>query len=233
VQEEMRVFFVGIEVKKMSVIVSEHIESLINQNKYMPGDRLPSIKEWAENLSVSVGTIREAIQILKAKGLIDVRQGEGMFVRKIELKEIAPMMNLALVQLDELKELIDFRNIIEIGSVQLAAQHRTNEDLEEIKDALEQMNTDDKAIREEADFRFHCAIAKAAHNTLLYFLFQNISPAIKNLLHRYSFDLPEQNWQDHHSIFQAIMEQDTKKAAYYMSKHLSETRQRAFPNSEE
>lgn len=78
----------GNKIKKASDTVSDYIESLINQNEYLPGDRLPTIKEWAERLNVSVGTIREATHILKTKGLIEVRQGEGIFVRKVDLKEL-------------------------------------------------------------------------------------------------------------------------------------------------
>ena len=218
-----------IKIKKASDTVSDYIESLINQNEYLPGDRLPTIKEWAERLNVSVGTIREATHILKTKGLIEVRQGEGTFVRKVDLKEIAPIMNIALVQMDDLKELMDFRNIIEIGAVQLAAQNRTLEDLQEMKRVLEEMNTEDKEKREETDFLFHCAIAKASHNSLLLFLFQSYSPAIKSLMHRYCIDLSDHNWNDHNLIFQGIEKQDTQQAIQNMEKHLTEAKQRAFP----
>jgi GntR family transcriptional regulator, transcriptional repressor for pyruvate dehydrogenase complex len=222
---------VEIEVKKASDIVSDYIESLIRKNNYLPGERLPSIKEWAERLEVSVGTIREATHILKTKGLIEVRQGEGTFVRKIELKEIAPMMNIALIQMDDLRELMDFRKILEIGTVQLAAQNRTLEDLEELKSALDEINTGDKGVKEEADFRFHSTIAMATHNSFLLFLFQSISPAIKSLMNRYSVDMADQNWNDHNLIFEGIKNQDVQQSMYLMDKHLSEGRKRAFPES--
>ena len=221
-----------IEVKKASDMVSDYIESLIKQNEFLPGDRLPSIKEWAERFEVSVGTVREATHILKTKGYIEVRQGEGTFVRKIELTEIAPMMNIALVQMDDLRELMDFRNIFEIGTVQLAAQNRTEEDLEEMKIALEEMNTEDNEKREEADFRFHCAIAKATHNSLLLFLFQSISPAIRSLMNRFRIDMSNLNWNDHNLIYEGIEKQDIQQSIYLMNKHLTEAKQRAFPEDE-
>ena len=226
-----------IEIKKASDLVSDHIESLIKQGEFHPGERLPSIKEWAEKLEVSVSTVREAAHILKTKGLIEVRQGEGTFVRKIELKEIASMMNIALIQKNDINELMEFRNIFEIGTVQLAAQNRTEEDLQELRIALEDMKTLNQEKKEQADFRFHCSIAKATQNTLLLFIFESISPAIKSLMNRHYVDISDQkwndhNWNDHYLIFKGIEEQDIQMATHHMNQHLIDAKQRSFPETE-
>lgn len=221
-----------IKTKKASELASDYIENLIRENEFQPGDKLPSIKEWSKTLKLSNGTIREAINILKTKGIIEVKQGEGTFVRKIELSEIAPMMNMALIQKNDLKELMEFRNIFEIGAVQLATQFRTNEDLREMKEALEDFQSTQQDKRQEADFRFHVAITTACHNSLVQFLYHSISPALRSLINRYGhINQTDDNVDDHAKIYESIEKQDLKQSIFYMEKHLNGVFKEAFPES--
>lgn len=136
-------------------------------------------------LGVSRTVIREALKVLAAKGLVDSRQKRGTFVRSRE--------DWSLLDTDVLRwqfdgsdrqqlldQLAEVRAIVEPAGARLAAERRTDDDLEALAAALDAMAeaAEDRHATVEADLHFHRVLLAAAHNELLARMEMVIEPAL-------------------------------------------------------
>lgn len=218
-----------LRTQKVYEQVANHIQRQIEQGVYKPGDRLPTLVEMAEMLNVGRATVREAFSALQAKGLIDIRHGEGTFVRNIDLENLQEPMNIALLKSDDLVELLEVRKILEVGAAEMAARNRTEKDLEDMRLALDRMGAYQESEPEsvDADCRFHMAVAKASGNSMLESLIQTIAPTMQSMMNRMravagpSRDLLYQ----HIMIYRAIEAKQPEKARKCMYDHLENVMQ--------
>ncbi|MFC4767730.1 FadR/GntR family transcriptional regulator [Effusibacillus consociatus] len=218
-----------LKTQKVYEQVANHIQSQIEQGVYKPGDKLPTLVEMSEMLNVGRATVREAFSALQAKGLIDIRHGEGTFVRSIGLENFQEPMNICLLKGDDLVELLEVRKILEVGAAEMAARNRTEEDLQELRAALDMMGAFQESEPEsvEADFRFHMAVAKASGNSMLVSLIQTIAPTMQSMMNRMravagpSRDLLYQ----HILIYREIEAQQPDKARQTMYDHIANVMQ--------
>ena len=74
-----------VKPKKIYEIVAEQLTEMIVSGKVKPGDRLSSVQQLAEDFNVGRSAIREALSALKTMGYIEIRQGEGTFVKKVDI----------------------------------------------------------------------------------------------------------------------------------------------------
>jgi len=124
-------------------------------------------------LGVSLTVVREALRVLAAKGLVDARQKRGTFVRPRDSWQLLDPDVIRWQFADHtdqglLDNLSEIRGIIEPAAARLAAQRRTDEDLEALQAAVQEMDAAvDPAAAVEADLRFHRALLTATHNELL------------------------------------------------------------------
>lgn len=137
-----------------------------------PGDQLPTERELAREFGVSQPSIREAVRGLEAMSLIDVRHGSGSYVTG-DPAEILWSSMQAVVQLGDvgMAEVIELRSVLAQYSVERAAQHITDADVELIKqreqELLELDAIDDVDEAAEVAVRFMVSVAEAAHHPLL------------------------------------------------------------------
>lgn len=208
-----------ISVKKVSESVVEQIERMIENGTFESGEKLPSVRELCEMFGVGRSAVRDAIITLKGKGTVDVRQGEGTFVRRFDSSKMFNQ-HLVLPDSNDVKELFQVRKILEPGIVEMAAWNRTERDLE-ILDRISSTETG-----WEEDYRFHMTIAKASCNGIVYQLMQFISTTTKkhmNDFHQYikNHDLIVKKInQQHEDIFLAIRNRDGEHAKEKMTEHL-------------
>ena len=154
--------------------VVELIGTEIVSGKYAVGQILPREEEFVETLDVSRGVVREALRVLASKGLVEARPKRGT--------QVLPMSNWQLldrevlswrighkVDVNLLRDLNDFRAMIEPAASALAAERATSAELQLISALAREMEylQDDEFEFIEADMRFHRAILHAAHNDLL------------------------------------------------------------------
>jgi len=139
------------------------IYSRITNGDYPANQKLPSEKALADEFGVSRPIVREALERLRAQGIVHSRQGAGSFVREIRA---APLGFARVETIADIQRCYEFRICIETMSAQLAAARRDAETLGEIATALSLMEgaTESQTHREDADFAFHLAVAKAANN---------------------------------------------------------------------
>ncbi len=224
--------FTPIKTKRLYEEIVEQIKQLISDGRLKPGDRLLAERELAEQFQVSRASVREAIRTLEMLGVIDIRPGEGTFVRSSQADDIIrPLAMFLAVERSSLLDMFEMRRIFETATAGLAAERASDEELDQISSTLEDMqerlNVQDPEKGQEFDTAFHYAVAEAAHNSLLTKLFKTVSEefAKANSVARRQLyqDSPEnaQKIIDQHSkIFQAIQSHSSQAASTAMLDHL-------------
>ena len=224
--------FTPIKTKRLYEEIVEQIKHLITDGKLKPGDRLLAERELAEQFQVSRASVREAIRTLEMLGVIDIRPGEGTFVRGTETDDIIrPLAMFLAVERNSLLDMFEMRRIFETATARLAAERATEEELDHIESMLEKMrerlNVLDPEKGEEFDAAFHYAVAEATHNSLLTKLFKTVSEEFakaNSVARRQLYHDNIQNAQkiiDQHSeILEAIRSRNAQVASEAMLAHL-------------
>jgi GntR family galactonate operon transcriptional repressor len=160
----------------------DHLARQILCEEAAPGSSLPRIDELAQTFSVSRTVVRDALQVLAAKGLIETRTRRGTLVRpRAHWRLLDPEVLRWSLQCGRenslLQDLIELRQVIEPAAAQLAAARAGEDDLARIAEACEQMasRARDEATFLEADIAFHIAVLRAARNEAFAQLSQAIT----------------------------------------------------------
>ncbi|MCM3166536.1 FadR family transcriptional regulator [Peribacillus frigoritolerans] len=203
---------------------------MIRSGSLKPGEQLDSIQQLAENFQVGRPAIREALSALSSMGLIEIKQGEGTFVKTFDPAIMHhPLSAALLMDQDNIKHLLEVRKILESGTAEVAAKKRTEENLIELKDMLFNMDkvSDDEELSDEADISFHVAVANASQNELLITLMNHVSELMTEKMRDirrvalYSEEMTlKQLYQQHVRIYDAIVAQDEDGARSAMLFHL-------------
>ncbi|NKZ73516.1 GntR family transcriptional regulator [Rhodococcus hoagii] len=180
------------------------------------GERIPTEAELVEQLGVGRGTVREAVRALTYSGILEVRRGYGTFVRSDT--ETSDALQRRLLQSDH-HEVFEVRRALEVEAALLAAQRRTEEDLEAIENALERRTA---AVRTSTSTSSSPPTSPSIklsswHPTT------GAHPAVRGVRAKLSADLRRQCAAlpegalpdvDHRSIVAAIRAQDAEQAAH-------------------
>ncbi len=229
------------DVVRLSDSIASDLERRILEGTLKAGERLPPERELAEQLGVSRPSLREALQKLAAKGLVQTRQGGGtLVVDRLQASFVDPWREMLRGHPALQQDLLEFRHMLESQAALLASERANELDLERIEDAFQALELayehDDMPACIKADVAFHQAIAEASHNALITHLSASLHRLIqehvaKNLqyLHRHP-----QKWQhirdQHRDIWNATRSRDARAAAAaardhiaYVQKSMSET----------
>lgn len=219
-----------IQTKKIYEEVTDALVSMIKSGKLKPGDRLDSVEQLAKYFDVSRSAVREALSGMRAMGLIVMRQGEGTFVTKFDASNFTLPINTGLLmKKEDIKEIYEVRKILEIGAAKSAAIHHKVEDLRPLKEAIADMERakNNGEIGEEADMRFHMAVANATHNDILIHLMRSVSEVMLSVLREtrqvlvYTEKKTGALIHEHQLIYDAIKDREPEKAYEHMLTHLT------------
>lgn len=155
-------------------VINALTDAMINR-ELRPGDKIPTEAEMAENMGVGKNSIREAIKILVYLGVLEIRRAEGTFVCEgFSESMIDPMIyGIILDKEDSYENLMELREMIEVGVLQLAMAKVKEEELKSLKEKLGHMKTAIEAGSENvenafwADNEFHDAICNIGKNPLV------------------------------------------------------------------
>ena len=205
--------------------IIDKIRDLINLKNLEPGDKLPSERMLSERFGVSRGNIREAIQKLEFYGILNSIPQSGTFVANIGVVAMNGMIDDILsLEEPDFKSLVETRILLELKTARLAAMRRTDEDLVRIKNALDAYS--EKVLRGEdavqEDLLFHLAIAKASGNSTMNTFMLIITPEIITNFEKYHVcddGLAHKGIKEHTDIYNAIVDQNPKKAKEKMKVH--------------
>jgi GntR family transcriptional regulator, transcriptional repressor for pyruvate dehydrogenase complex len=156
----------------------KRLGEFVRDSRMAVGDRFPAERELASRLGVSRASIRHSIVALEAQGSVEVRHGDGIFLRRT-LGFGEPLYKL-LERRRRHPEVHEAREALEAKLSELAAARRTDTDLEAMRSALERMRRDVEAggVGVEGDEAFHAAIARAAHSPVLERLLHDIAEVV-------------------------------------------------------
>jgi GntR family transcriptional regulator, transcriptional repressor for pyruvate dehydrogenase complex len=228
--------FKPIKPKKVSTQIAEQIRSSIMAGEFSPGTKLPPERELAEMFGVSRPSVREAINILAASGLVEAYQGGGTVVKSlVELTTGPPLSELIKAERERALDVIEVRKGVEAWTSFYAAQRALPEDIRKMQLIIEQMerNLEGMAPSEDLDANFHIVVAKATHNVVWLHLMQSIFDAMKEFQQSvwravYLTDEDHRILYGHHkSVFEAIRDRDPERARVAMHEHLSFAEQRS------
>lgn len=223
----------SIRAPRAADIVVQHIRDKIITRQYSEGTRLPTETEMADQLNVSRPTVREALRILEAEGLIRTRPGPGggPRVRRPDVKTVMRSLT-TLFQYERvtLAELIDARQTIEPACARQAAKHASADDVTALRESIERtaadLEDDDVFWTENANF--HLAIAAASNNIVLH----TVMTALRELIYQFTAGLSStdenraETLDEHTAILQAIESRDADAAAEVVRSHLQRSLER-------
>ncbi len=225
----MTTLFKPIRPKKISEEIVDQIKNLISIGELKPGDRVPSERDLATMLGVSRPSVREAIMVLEAMGLIESRQGGGTFVRSLTEASMAdPLSNMVEKNPLLLHALVEVRMGLESWSAYLAATRASDEEIGQMRTLVDEMER--QAARggwdADVDARFHYAITAATHNTIqlhvlntVHSLFHaTIQVALMEFYRKEGYVAVLLN--QHRRILDAIAQRDAEGARQAMTEHL-------------
>ena len=201
----------------------------IQINKIEPGERLPSERNLAELLAVSRTTVKEAISVLEANGVVHVQQGVGIFLSASHTEQLEKDVSDILGnQKGRFLELIELRQAIEGDAAYYAAKRITDKQKEKLKSCYQKLviveMNEEASVKE--DLNFHLAIAEASNNDLMIEIMRLISHRMEVFLIQnrpQTLEEPEQIkkvMEEHKLIFESVLNGDPSKAKKSMWNHL-------------
>ncbi len=209
------------------------IVDLIISNDLKSGDPLPSEKKLAETVRVSRVVIREACQVLSARGILRIEHGRGMFVNERDGAPVSQYIDFALRRDAKLfEDLLEARFSFEVQAAGLAASHAQPGHLERLRTSLEKTTEviDDFEALAVADVEFHQAVSDASGNGVLALVswsFQKLLVDSRRLTYAgaiYRNEGGRVAFEDHSRILEAIEAHDPVQASEAMQLHLNMTR---------
>jgi DNA-binding FadR family transcriptional regulator len=205
--------------------VAQDLSQKIAAGQYAVGQRLPSERDLAQAYEVSRPTIREAIIALELDGLVEVRLGSGVYVTaQLPRGGQAGEMDVGPF------ELLEARRAIEGESAALAAALISDEELEELRQLVAEMqaeNARNVVMSEDADRRFHMLIATATQNSAMVAAVQMLwdararSPQTQSLSAKAHAAGVTPRIDEHAAILKALRERSPEAARRAMRDHLT------------
>lgn len=210
------------------------LKSRITRGDYGANEKLPAEKDLSGQFGVSRPVLRVALEQLREEGLIFSRQGAGNFVR---VKREAALGYTPVETIADIQRCYEFRLTVEVDAAGLAAQRCNQAILDEMVEALDLLSdaTGSRLHREDADFTFHLAIARASNNQYyaetLKALRDHIYVGMKmhgDALMSDGATALESVLEEHRGIYEAIRDHDVDRARAVMQHHITHSRERLF-----
>ena len=202
--------------------VGVRLADFVRESGMAPGDQFPAERELAQRLGVSRTSVRQSFVVLQALGFVDIRHGEGAFLRRT--RGFGDSLTKLLERRRRLPDVLEAREALEVKLAELAAAHRGDDDLNAMNRALAQMEAEiaSGALGTEGDAAFHHAIALAARNEILLHLIEAMAEVIQETRVESLSEpgRPRRSLEAHRRILAAIESQSTELAADAMRQHL-------------
>jgi GntR family transcriptional repressor for pyruvate dehydrogenase complex len=205
--------------------ISQQLKRLIEEGKLAPGDRLPAERELAERFKVSRNSVRDALRTLEARGLIEIRQGDGTYVRDVKPANLfSGLLDVLVEQKENIRTMLQARRAIEPGIAYFAALNGRPDDLRNLEAIL--ARHEDKARQADPgvdeDALFHAAIARMTGNPILISIMDLInqqSVTTRDIVLKYDNSAIRHG---HRAVLDALRANDAEGARRAMAQHIDE-----------
>jgi DNA-binding FadR family transcriptional regulator len=195
----------------------------ITSGAWPVGSRIPTEPELVQQLGVARNTVREAVRALAHNGLLDIRHGSGTYVAATS--ELAGVMQRRFASAEQ-RDVIEIRGALEATAARMAAQRRTDEDLQRLDKLLDRRErawaSGNRTAFVDADAAFHLAVVAASHNEVLAELYADLGQVIRESLHdHFSAELRPEEYMDHTRLLDAIRASAADAAGAEAASHTS------------
>jgi GntR family transcriptional repressor for pyruvate dehydrogenase complex len=219
-----------VQSRKLSDDIMEQLESMILDGRLLAGQKLLSERTLAEQFAVSRPSVREAIQKLETKNLIERKQGGGTFVKPRLNELITDPLLLLLSDKPEMQfDLLEFRHALEGMAAYYAALRGQPEDYHALESALDALpdDTTDKSQQAIALVNFYLIMANAAHNMVLQHVMRSLQSMLQDNIQRNlevlakHADAAQNINRQRRNIVEAILAGDPEQARKASNEHLA------------
>lgn len=220
--------FTAVKQTKTYAEIVDQISSHIESGVLKPGERLPAERTLSQTLAIGRQTLREALSVLEALGLIEVKHGIGTFVRQDALSRLPFAPIIEEVNADNPFEFLEARRAIEPEMAALAAKRSSEAEIADMETALAALLAEGNGQREhELDRRLHLAFARGAHNDILFRSLSAVTEQMSTHMWRAMKEksLEADGWEEtfrreHEAVLAAVKRRDHKAAHSAMLAHL-------------
>ncbi|MCB8993992.1 MAG: FadR family transcriptional regulator [Bacteroidales bacterium] len=203
--------------------VISQIKILINSGVLKPGDRLPAERKMATDFGCGRTHIREALHKLEFYGIIKTLPQSGSIINGLDINTLDGLISDVLNLQDyDFFSLVETRFLLEVNSARLAAERRTESDIEAIQKAHDNyVKYFDTSAMVSYDFAFHRSIAEACHNPVIKAMLLVVIPDIMTVYENEKIcDTNTIIIDEHARLLEAIKNRDGDLAASNMVQHL-------------
>jgi DNA-binding FadR family transcriptional regulator len=200
------------------------IRDYIQVHRLGIADHLPSERELAERFDAARNTVREAIRILKAYGVIDVRPKVGAVIVDRHMDAVFDLFSFQIeLSRETFLDIQRFRRLIEVGAVDDLFNGITDEGIEELQSInasiLTASSVEDAA---RLDFAFHCKMLGFVGNKMILGVYRTMQPLLSRLMETgKATDGLEKTFESHQAILDALKRRDRLGYRYHMEQHLN------------
>lgn len=209
----------------------DQIRLLIRQGQLTAGDRLPSERELCERFGVSRVTVREALRVLEANGLVEIRVGArgGAFVTAPSSRLVGEgIADLIFLETLTAAEVTEARQVFELGIVPIVCERATAEDIAALYEICDRstaaLQGDEYPLELSAEW--HTRYAMSAHNRAVSMLVESLHGPLVMSLERARQAAPmhgRRGVEEHRALVDAIAKHSVRRATQLMSEHLART----------
>src|SRR5215813_1106511 len=217
--------YVPVPINRDSVIskAADEIRRLIGAGNLKPGDALPVELKLSKSLGISRGSVREALRVLDGLGLVEKQPGRRVIVADRSRLEMPPSIGEAAL-LKALPVVYKVRGLVEERCAELAAHHRTDEEVAELEGYLalfeEARKRGDQVAAAHNHGAFHTGLVSAARNPVLTALFQQVRFSIAAVGDRLPESLRDPRAASlHTAILEAVRSRDARRARAAARRH--------------
>ncbi len=219
----------------LPIEVARKVEGWVRSGRLKGGTKLPPERELATQLGTSRNVLREGLRVLETRGVIEIRHGVGSFVAELAQSgadTIPVQLDLEVAWLP-VAEILTARRAIECAVVKVAARAHDSLDLEELRDVLKEtsiaVKSQDTSRFIELDLRFHEALGRCTHNSVLEAIQAEITRATAavRVVATVTHAAMRSALQFHEEIAGALANGDGEAAAAGMVMHLIDASERA------
>jgi len=220
-----------IKREPLAMHIARRLVDYILSGQIEPGDRMPSERQLAEAFGVGRSAMREALKALTLIGLIEVRQGDGTYLKKADAALLPQVIEWGLL-LGERRtmDLVEARQHLEVVIAGLAARRRSDQDVAELRRLLQRMEQSGNDVEAfvDADVAFHQRIADAAHNSVLKDIHSGVQALSRAWIRRVvtAAASTRPSYEEHVPILEAIERGDPAAAQAAMEHHMTSAAER-------
>ncbi|MCX7787861.1 MAG: GntR family transcriptional regulator [Spirochaetes bacterium] len=229
--------FQSLNVLPLKQLVVNELEGKILSGKIPSGSKLPSEAELSKTLGVGRRTIREALHILQARGLVEIRQGKGAFVIRNDFDTYLTALSGNIssylkTNKGKIEHVLEIREIFEIHALKAIIDNRNTLVLSRLRDNIQVQKqafaTQDSALYHRTHLDFHTLLIQSLDNPIILMVYEQIMKLIEDIVQFYAH-VPEQmerSIQEHEDIVASLEAADLSQSVQKMITHLS----RAYEN---